>query len=53
MQTGLSYATNEPNLKLRLSMEGSEAQPSAAPPETTEENSIVDADMDMDNLIER
>ena len=53
MQTGLSHATNEPNLKLRLSMEGSEAQPGAAPPEMTEETPIMDADIDMDNLIER
>ncbi len=55
MQTGLSYATNEPNLKLKLSMEGSEAQPDAAPPQTTEETPIMgaDMDMDMDNLIER
>ena len=52
MQTGLSYATNEPNLKLKLAMEGSEAQPGAAP-EATEEPPIMDADMDMDNLLER
>ncbi len=53
MQTGLSYATNEPNLKLTLSMEGAEAQPVAAPRETTVKTPIMDGDMDMDNLIER
>ena len=52
-QTGLSYATNEPNLRLKLAMEGSEAQPAAAPSETVEDSTIMDADMDMDSLIER
>ena len=51
-ETGLSYASNAPNLKLKLSMEG--ARPgNSAPPSSPSSKDAPMPETDLDNLIER
>ena len=53
-ETGLSYASNAANLKLKLSMEGARpgnGPPPSSPPPSSEVAPV--SDTDMDNLIER